>query len=1302
MTIPQLKAKNWKQPFSLAKGLALKWLILALIWFDSDQIRSFAKFEQEVIPVNERLDCIVEDFKGSENLKKRSRAVLDFHTTILDESDPKSFEIDVLEIDENTIIGSIELTDKSKKVKSFSIVGGDEYGYFTIDNAGTLSIADHHAQIGSYPLLIQATDEKGWQGKATIKVEIKSITTNQVPILIGQIFNITPNFTSQRFIAQIEAEDPDAHNDESVSYLLHHIEINKNKQKILGDEQSIFELSKDGKLKLKDASQIKLGDNYLLHIKAIDAQGGMTEAKYDLNVLSTSAPMINSQTFSIVEGSPTNTLVGTVVATDSDGSIVNYEITAAQFLINPPMPASNSSSDTQYNPMNIFSINATNGQLRVNNPKYLLNVLGPIQLTVRVRDNDGLTATANVTVNVLDMTVSIAQNYSLSWATAAAHPNGHNEATGGVTGDKLYVLGGFTSTFAPKKVVHVYNPNTNTWTKLADMPPLSVSTTHGGATHMGFASDGTDFYIAAGYAANASGTGQVFGSTRVYKYTVATDTYQELPQLPINRAAGELEYIDGKLYYFGGTNTARTTDQGNLYMLNLATNASSWTQLAMMPNPRNHLGSAVYHGKIYVFGGQKEHDGKLVPQDDVHMYDPATNTWTHVTDMPRAFNHIHASVFTYGEYIFTVGGQINHNAGTYRDVYAYHPTTNTWIRFTDIPAGRMSPVAGVIDGKMYVSGGNNSKTTYVANLPSQFVVNPPPIQYTLQLSAENGGTVNNIGGSYPAGTSLTAQATPNQGFTFDKWVNGSGQTVSTNNPYTFTLNTNTTLRAVFIQNPSPTNLHIRINAGGNQVTTSGQTWAASQGFANFLNRNTTSNISGTSNAVLYQTFCISNANLATLLFAYPNLPTGTYRVRLHFVENYWGVQVAGGTGRRVFSVNVEGSTPTNLQNIDFSAIAPPLTAIVRETTVNVSDGTLNMSFIPSADRPSVAAIEIIQQDATTHPPQYTLQLSAENGGTVNNIGGSYPAGTSLTAQATPNQGFTFDKWVNGSGQTVSTNNPYTFALNANTTLRAVFRALLHIRINAAGSQVTTSGQTWVASQGFANFLNRNTTSNISGTSDAILYQTFCISNANLATLLFAYPNLPAGTYRVRLHFVENYWGVQVAGGTGKRVFSVNVEGNTPTNLQNIDFNAIAPPLTAIVRETTVNVSDGTLNMSFIPSIDRPSVAAIEIIQEPSSTARVEENSVVWKESITAPLISPEIKVYPNPFNEQFTIEFQDFISEKARIRLYNSLGQTVEEKEMEVGISGKYEIAIPKLSEGVYFLEVQTEKFAKVLRIVKH
>jgi hypothetical protein len=188
-----------------------------------------------------------------------------------------------------------------------------------------------------------------------------------------------------------------------------------------------------------------------------------------------------------------------------------------------------------------------------------------------------------------------------------------------------------------------------------------------------------------------------------------------------------------------------------------------------------------------------------------------------------------------------------------------------------------------------------------------------------------------------------------------------------------------------------------------------------------------------------------------------------------------------------------------------------------------------------------------------------------------------------------------------------------------------------------------------------------------------------------------------------LHFVENYWGVQVAGGTGRRVFSVNVEGSTPANLQNIDFSAIAPPLTAIVRETTVNVNDGTLNMSFIPSVDRPSVAAIEIIQETvSSTARVEETEVAWKETfVPSSLLNPSIKVYPNPFREQISIEFQDFISGKASIRLYNSLGQTIEEREVWIGASGRYALPLPQLVAGIYFLEVKTEKIYKIMHLIK-
>lgn len=60
-----------------------------------------------------------------------------------------------------------------------------------------------------------------------------------------------------------------------------------------------------------------------------------------------------------------------------------------------------------------------------------------------------------------------------------------------------------------------------------------------------------------------------------------------------------------------------------------------------------------------------------------------------------------------------------------------------------------------------------------------------------------GGTVSG-GGSFAPGTEVTVVATPNSGYAFDRWVkNGTNQTVSTSARYTFTLNEQTDLVAVF-------------------------------------------------------------------------------------------------------------------------------------------------------------------------------------------------------------------------------------------------------------------------------------------------------------------------------------------------------------------------------------------------------------------------------------------------------------------------------------------------------------------------
>ena len=61
----------------------------------------------------------------------------------------------------------------------------------------------------------------------------------------------------------------------------------------------------------------------------------------------------------------------------------------------------------------------------------------------------------------------------------------------------------------------------------------------------------------------------------------------------------------------------------------------------------------------------------------------------------------------------------------------------------------------------------------------------------------NGGSVTG-GGTFPLGTEVTVNATPNSGYVFSRWVyNGTNLTASTSAQYKFTLNQQVDLVAVF-------------------------------------------------------------------------------------------------------------------------------------------------------------------------------------------------------------------------------------------------------------------------------------------------------------------------------------------------------------------------------------------------------------------------------------------------------------------------------------------------------------------------
>lgn len=317
---------------------------------------------------------------------------------------------------------------------------------------------------------------------------------------------------------------------------------------------------------------------------------------------------------------------------------------------------------------------------------------------------------------------------TIRWSTVAPQPYWVNEAQAKVVNGKLYSFGGFDSrktSFTPTRRAFVFDPVRNRWDSLAPLPftPNGNATNQdfGGITHAGITTDGNNIFLAGGYTSNASGTGQIFGTNEVWRYNVATNSYDPLPPLPESMAAGQLEFVNGRLHYIGGTNPSRTMDLGTHYMLDLSNQSQGWQLLAPLPNPRHHGGSAVVNGIIYYIGGQHDHDAELVAQNDVHSYNPATNTWTQVADLPTPTNttgrgHITSSVVVVNNRIIVLGGETVHNTSTTSMVSMYDPATNTWSNLNPLPSARFSGVAGFIGRSIYYSGGSRSAITYQGDL----------------------------------------------------------------------------------------------------------------------------------------------------------------------------------------------------------------------------------------------------------------------------------------------------------------------------------------------------------------------------------------------------------------------------------------------------------------------------------------------------------------------------------------------------------------------------------------------------------
>jgi N-acetylneuraminic acid mutarotase len=301
-------------------------------------------------------------------------------------------------------------------------------------------------------------------------------------------------------------------------------------------------------------------------------------------------------------------------------------------------------------------------------------------------DGGGMTAT--------DAGRDIGDPPANGWTTGTAVAQGAIQETAavGVAG-KIYLIGGFDDNEGITARVQVYDTATNTW---SDGPALPEAVHHPNAV-----TDCTTHYVLGAL----SGTNfTAIGDA--YKLSPATDTsWTTLASMPTGRERGAAVtgIIDGKIYLAGGFRMLAASAQTDVY----DPAADEWTALVDMPATRDHACGAAIGGELIFAGGRTVQTNS--PRPDVYAFDPTAGTWNVRASMPTGRGGMGCGAI--GDKLYATGGEGNAAvaSGVFPDVEVFDPATNTWTELADMPNPKHGVAGAVWDGALYLCGGANKE-----------------------------------------------------------------------------------------------------------------------------------------------------------------------------------------------------------------------------------------------------------------------------------------------------------------------------------------------------------------------------------------------------------------------------------------------------------------------------------------------------------------------------------------------------------------------------------------------------------------
>ena len=273
----------------------------------------------------------------------------------------------------NTIVDTVDASDPEMDMLSFSISGGNTDDAFAIDqssgiiNVNNASVQDFETN-PSFALTVDVSDGTS-TASATITINLENV--NEAPVVADQTFQILESVMNGDEVGLVVADDPE---DADLNFVI--------------SPDTIFMIDNaSGILSIVNASALTAMSSFELTVEVSDAEF-TTDAQIIINVDADDPPVIEAQTFEILEGTANGSEVGTIVATDPEGTPVTLNILSG-------------------NTNDAFALEGTTGVITVNDASQLdFDVNPSFALEVEAMDAFGLTSSATITINILEDVIS--------------------------------------------------------------------------------------------------------------------------------------------------------------------------------------------------------------------------------------------------------------------------------------------------------------------------------------------------------------------------------------------------------------------------------------------------------------------------------------------------------------------------------------------------------------------------------------------------------------------------------------------------------------------------------------------------------------------------------------------------------------------------------------------------------------------------------------------------------------------------------------------------------------------------------